>query len=160
MIVSAGLVFVAWLPMTWHQQIIFGTVMVVASILGKRFLHGQRMTYFLMLMSLCATLRYGIWRAVTLYHYLRDPWTTPDWVTAGFMVLLFFAEAYAIIILVLGFVQGIAPLKRPPVPLPQDITEWPTVDVLIPTYNEPLNVVRSAVLAAAAIDWPADRLRV
>jgi hypothetical protein len=54
-IVSAGLVFVAWLPMTWHQQIVFGAVMVAASMLGKRFLHGQRMTYFLMLMSLCAT---------------------------------------------------------------------------------------------------------
>jgi cellulose synthase (UDP-forming) len=160
MIVSAGLVFVAWLPMTWHQQIVFAAVMVVASMLGKRFLHGQRMTYFLILMSLCAALRYGIWRAATLYHYLREPWTTPDWVTAGFMVLLFFAEAFEILILILGFVQNIAPLKRPPVPLPQDITEWPTVDVLIPTYNEPLNVVRSAVLAAAAIDWPQDRMRV
>jgi cellulose synthase (UDP-forming) len=159
-IVSAGLAFVAWLPMTWHQQIIFGAATVLASMLAKRVFHGQRVTYFLMLMSLCATLRYGIWRAVTLYHYLRDPWTAPDWVTAGFMMLLFFAEAYAILILVLGFVQSIAPLKRPPVPLPQDTNEWPTVDVLIPTYNEPLNVVRSAVLAAEAIDWPEDRMRV
>ncbi|MFL5272862.1 MAG: UDP-forming cellulose synthase catalytic subunit, partial [Anaeromyxobacteraceae bacterium] len=30
----------------------------------------------------------------------------------------------------------------------------------IPTYNEPLEVVRATVLAAMALDWPADRLHV
>jgi cellulose synthase (UDP-forming) len=34
------------------------------------------------------------------------------------------------------------------------------VDVFIPTYNEPLEVVRPTVLAALALDWPADKLRV
>jgi cellulose synthase (UDP-forming) len=34
------------------------------------------------------------------------------------------------------------------VPLPDDMSQWPTVDVYIPTYNEPLDVVRDTVLAA------------
>jgi cellulose synthase (UDP-forming) len=37
---------------------------------------------------------------------------------------------------------------------------WPDVDVLIPTYNEPLDVVRSTVLAAMDMDYPADRVKV
>ena len=37
---------------------------------------------------------------------------------------------------------------------------WPEVDLLIPTYNEPLNVVRYTALAAMNIDWPADKLNV
>jgi hypothetical protein len=65
-LVTLGLVSVAWLPMTWQQQIVFGSVIVLAGILAKHFLHAQRVTYFLVLMSLCATLRYGVWRAVTL----------------------------------------------------------------------------------------------
>ncbi|MGS8546825.1 glycosyltransferase, partial [Salmonella enterica] len=41
-----------------------------------------------------------------------------------------------------------------------DTDSWPTVDVYIPTYNEPLTVVSPAVLAAKSMDWPADKLRV
>ena len=45
-------------------------------------------------------------------------------------------------------------------PLPEDPENWPAVDLLIPTYNEPLNVVRYTALAAMNIDWPADKLNV
>jgi cellulose synthase (UDP-forming) len=37
---------------------------------------------------------------------------------------------------------------------------WPAVDLLIPTYNEPLSVVKYTALAAINIDWPADKLNV
>ena len=52
------------------------------------------------------------------------------------------------------------PLRRTPVPLPDDTDMWPAVDLLIPTYNEPLSVVRYTALAAMNIDWPADKLNV
>jgi cellulose synthase (UDP-forming) len=44
--------------------------------------------------------------------------------------------------------------------LPDDRGSWPSVDVYIPSYSEPLEVVRPGVLAALALDWPADKLRV
>src|SRR2546423_12854772 len=44
--------------------------------------------------------------------------------------------------------------------MPHDLASWPSVDVFIPTYNEPLDVVRATILAAASLDWPRDRLRV
>ena len=63
-------------------------------------------------------------------------------------------------ILFLGYLQTLWPLRRTPVPLPDDTDMWPAVDLLIPTYNEPLSVVRYTALAAMNIDWPADKLNV
>ena len=67
---------------------------------------------------------------------------------------------YSFCILALGYVQTLWPLRRTPVPLPEDTYEWPEIDLLIPTYNEPLSVVRYTALAAMNIDWPADKLNV
>ena len=39
-------------------------------------------------------------------------------------------------------------------------SEWPTVDVFIPSYNETLDIVKVTIFAAQAIDWPKDKLRV
>lgn len=63
-------------------------------------------------------------------------------------------------ILVLGYFQVLWPLNRKPVPLPADQRLWPSVDVFIPTYNEPLSVVRTTVLAASVIDWPAGKITI
>lgn len=40
---------------------------------------------------------------------------------------------------------------------PEDL---PTVDVLIATYNEPLDVLERTIIGALALDWPTERLRV
>ena len=89
--------------------------------------------------------------------------TTLEFETLAQAVLgygLLAAEAYTWLIVVLGFIQTAWPLKRAPAPLQGAAQSWPTVDVFIPTYNEPLSVVRPTVLAAMALDWPADRFKV
>ena len=73
---------------------------------------------------------------------------------------LLLAEAYAFVILFLGYFQTIWPLRRAPVALPENSDEWPHIDVLIPTYNEPLDVVRYTALGALNMDWPAEKLHV
>ncbi|HEV3105045.1 MAG TPA: UDP-forming cellulose synthase catalytic subunit, partial [Trinickia sp.] len=70
------------------------------------------------------------------------------------------AETYTWIILALGFIQTAWPLNRTIAALPADPATWPSVDIYIPTYNEPLAVVRPAVFAAQGIDWPTQKLRV
>jgi hypothetical protein len=77
-----------------------------------------------------------------------------------FMVLLLTAETYAFVVLYLGYIQAIRPLRRMPAPLPKELEAWPHVDVLIPTYNEPLSVVRSTAFAAMNIDYPGDKVHV
>src|ERR1700753_4208315 len=76
------------------------------------------------------------------------------------MLILRSAEVYPFIILFLGYIQTARPLRRVPAPMPADIEDWPHVDVLIPTYNEPLLVVRTTAVAAMNIDYPPDKLHV
>src|SRR5262249_1115023 len=83
--------------------------------------------------------------------------TTTDWLLG---TLLVGAELYAFVVLLLGAFQTVHVLERKPARLPADRSTWPTVDVFIPTFNEPLEVVRPTVLAARNLDWPADKLHI
>ncbi len=47
-----------------------------------------------------------------------------------------------------GYFQVVWPLNRQPVPLPEDMAQWPTVDIFVPTYNEDLNVVKNTIYAS------------
>ena len=93
-------------------------------------------------------------------RFFLDPGSVWSLLDAFFIVLLLFAETYAFVILFLGYMQTLWPLRRTPVSLPDDPDLWPAVDLLIPTYNEPLSVVKYTALAAMNIDWPADKLNV
>jgi cellulose synthase (UDP-forming) len=46
------------------------------------------------------------------------------------------------------------------VALPLDDSRWPTVDIYIPTYSEPLEIVSSTMMGALNIDYPSDKFRV
>ena len=114
---------------------------------------GRRTQHFLMALSALISLRYIHWRITETIE--------PDgFIQAFFMVGLLLAELYAIVALLLGYFQMAWPLERKPAPLPADPDTWPTVDVFIPSYNESLDLVRPTVLAALAMDWPADRFNV
>ncbi len=76
------------------------------------------------------------------------------------MLILISAEAYTILIMVLGYLQTMRPLRRMPIRLPSDDAKWPHVDVLISTYNEPLSLVSYTALAANNIDYPPAKLHV
>jgi cellulose synthase (UDP-forming) len=62
--------------------------------------------------------------------------------------------------MLLGYMQTAWPLRRAPIAMPPDVSKWPDVDVLIPTYNEPLSLVRYTALAALNIDYPPEKLHV
>lgn len=147
---------VIWLiistPLTEGQQLFFGVVGFGAAMFLRK-LPGRYVTQILIVLSLVASTRYLYWRVF-------DTMTFNTWGNAFFGTGLFLAELYAWIVLVLGYFQTAWPLERKPVPLPEDSTQWPTVDVFIPSYNEPLSVVRNTVYAAMAIDWPRDKINI
>ena len=62
--------------------------------------------------------------------------------------------------MVLSYFQVSWVLDRKPYPLPKDTSLWPSVDIFIPSYNEPLEVVKPCLLAALDLDWPKDKLKV
>jgi cellulose synthase (UDP-forming) len=62
------------------------------------------------------------------------------------------AELYAISGVNSRLLSDITSYHRKPLPFPPIIKDWPAVDVFIPTYNEPLDVVRTTILAMQALD--------
>lgn len=162
-ILSVGAIvfyFLAVLPLTWPQQAVCGLLLLLMGLAVARSSDSYLVTLTLMLMSMFCTFRYGYWRISTTVQFFRDPANHWGALDAFFIISLILAEVYAFLILVLGYFQCIWPLRRAPVALPDDEDEWPHVDVLIPTYNEPLDVVRYTALGALNIDWPADKLHV
>ncbi len=99
------------------------------------------------------TVRYLWWRGV--YTIYAD-----DWLSLFLMLVLFSAEIYSAIIHILGSFVNVSPLKRPELTLsdlPKD-TKLPTVDILIPSYNEELYILNTTVRAALNMNYPKDKL--
>src|SRR5215469_5584139 len=152
--------FLAVLPLTWPQQAVCGLLTLLIALAVARSSDSYLITLTLMIMSVFCTFRYAYWRISTTVLFFRDPANHWGALDAFFIVSLIGAECYAFVILMLGYFQCIWPLRRAPVALPEEEDEWPHIDVLIPTYNEPLDVVRYTALGALNIDWPADKRHV
>jgi cellulose synthase (UDP-forming) len=146
-----ALIFIT-LPMDAVQQAILTGFGIVAFLVINRS-KTRRAGLVLVVLSLVVTARYLFWRAADTLQF--------DGFFQSFLCLgLVAAEVYASILLLLSYMQTAYPLDRKPVPLPLDPTDWPTVDVYVPSYNEALSLVRPTVLAALHMDWPRDKMNV
>jgi cellulose synthase (UDP-forming) len=154
------LIFAAVLDLTWQHQLVLAALTLALAAWVDRSSKSYQVTLTLLLLSVYSTVRYGVWRVSSVVGFFRNPGTHWSWLDAFFICLLLLAECYAFAVLVLGYLQMLWPLRRAPVPLPDDPEDWPAVDLLIPTYDEPLSVVRFTALAAMNIDWPAEKLNV
>ncbi|QGZ58919.1 UDP-forming cellulose synthase catalytic subunit [Paraburkholderia acidiphila] len=151
---AAALLFTS--AMTVHlalsKQWVFAILCMGAALALSR-MRGRVLTVSLVALSVFISLRYLYWRVTQTLSFTNS-------LDRTFGYLLLLAEGYAVLMLLCSYFQTLWPLHRRPAPLPADTSDWPTVDVYIPTYNEPLDVVRQSVLAATLLDWPADKLRV
>ncbi|MBA4286588.1 MAG: cellulose synthase catalytic subunit (UDP-forming) [Xanthomonadaceae bacterium] len=141
-------------PTTLGWQFTAGALAVLVAILLPR--RSRLMLLLLMALSIAFSTRYLYWRYTETLP-IGPAHTVLDLVLA---IGLIAAETYAYLILLLGYFQVMWPLQRRPVPLPENPDQWPMVDIYIPTYNEPLSVVKPTVLAALEMDWPQDRIKV
>ena len=107
---------------------------------------------FLTLGSLIV-LRYIYWRATS---------TLPSWnepLSFGIGIILFVAELYCVLFLVINLVISIDPLKRDRArQLPN--YALPSVDVFVPSYNEDEDILAMTLSAARLMDYPAEKLTV
>ncbi|WP_442949025.1 UDP-forming cellulose synthase catalytic subunit [Nostoc sp.] len=144
----------------WQQ----GLVAVFLVLLGQLVIHAefqeesseisQYYHLFLVWLSMVTTLRYLFYR--TSYTLNFD-----GWLNSIACMLLFLAELYAILTLVLAYFQTLKIQERQPVNLtniPEQ--EWFKVDIYIPTYNEDVEIVRKTAVAALACDYAADKKKV
>jgi len=155
--------FLAVVSLDWQQQAVMGLLVVGIALALAAATDSNLVTLMLIALSMFSTFRYGYWRVVQIGHFFRilaHPFRVANVVDAFFIFSLLGAEAFAFGILFLGYFQTIWPLRRPPAALPEDVDEWPHIDVLIPALNEPLEVVRFTALGALNMDWPPEKLHV
>ncbi|MBT9282300.1 MAG: glycosyltransferase [Hydrogenibacillus schlegelii] len=108
--------------------------------------------------------------AQAVYFVWRVGWTLvgyfPDLI---FSLILLLAEAIGIGTAIVFWLQmGVYERKAAELRRREPFDGWyptpdggpPTVDVLIPTYNEPLEVLKRTLVAARTLDYPKDRLTV
>lgn len=139
-------------PFGYLAQLMFICLLLVIAML-VRHMPGRFPTLMLIVLSTIISCRYLWWRYTSTLNW-ND---TTDLV---FGVILLAAETYSWFVLILGYIQTSWPLQRKPANLPANARHWPTVDLLIPTYNEDLSVVRTTVMAALGLDWPRECLRI
>jgi cellulose synthase (UDP-forming) len=152
LVATAVLIVATITPLGLRAQMVAGgSVFVIALVLRKR--SASWVSQLLTLLSVAVSARYIWWRITATLDF-------DNALDGAFGTLLLLAELYAFVILLLGAFQTVGTLDRRPVKLGADRSRWPTVDVFIPTYNEPLDVVRPTLLAALSLDWPRDKLRV
>ena len=106
-----------------------------------------------LLLAAFITLRYWMFRSFESLLFVSF------WDSLG-MMLLYLAETYGILIYFLGMFVSAWPLNREPVPLSGDPDSWPTVDVFIPTYNEPPEIVMTTAIACTQLDYPREKLNI
>jgi cellulose synthase (UDP-forming) len=148
-------------PLEIWQQGLVAVVLIAISWLIVQVEHSQDdphtseyLHLFLIWLSVITTLRYFYYR--TAYTLNFD-----GWVDSFFSVLLYGAEFYAVIGLLLAYFQTLKLKERTPVPLEmRPIEQWFKVDIYIPTYNEDVEIVRKTAIAALAVDYPAHLKRV
>ncbi|MDQ0561990.1 cellulose synthase (UDP-forming) [Rhizobium mesoamericanum] len=107
-------------------------------------------------------LRYMVWRFVeTVLPFPNDD---PGfyWVWFLFVVeILAVFEVVLFLILMSRSVDRSAEADRLALAFfDRDVDELPTVDIFIPTYNEPLDVLERTIIGALSLDYPADKLKV
>ena len=140
-------------PMNAEDQYIFGLCMIGACFLLSNISRKHFISVILILVSVTMSTRYMYFRATQTLAFDSLIEAICGWI-------LFFAECYVYIILLLSSFQISWALKRETVPMPEDISKWPTVDVYVPTYNESLEIVRDTVLAAQCLEYPQDKIKV
>lgn len=157
---SAVAVACCTVRLSWPVQMVLASGILLLALGLHRASSGYRTTLFLVALSCYATGRYAVWRVRTVSGVVHGHRSHPAWVDVALVILLLAAETYTILNLGLGYLQMVWPLRRSPVPLPGDTSLWPMVDLLIPTLDEPLHIVKYTALAALHLDWPPERLNV
>ena len=115
----------------------------------------SNMTLRFVVLSIAGTfvLRYWLWRLFETLPSFEDP------VSLAAALVLFAAESFTVAIFFLTALINSDPVD-PPKPAPVRLEDVPTVDILIPSYNESEELLAVTLAAATRINYPAEKKRV
>jgi cellulose synthase (UDP-forming) len=152
-ILFATLLPVAALDVGLEGQVWLAGLVVLAILTANLFEFGGFARLMVMLLAAFISVRYHAWRI----FYTLPPVGAPGFIPG---LLVYLAEVLTFVSFLLGLFVNIRPVQsrmsaiRLPA-LPPD--QVPTVDVYVPTYNEEPELLRTTLLAATQIDYPAGR---
>lgn len=156
------LLYFVHLPMTqWTQGISAFALLLVLYVIMQRMdrleAHQARQIKFFRVLAIFlaayVSLRYFSWRINYTISY-HDPLSLIG------AILLLGAEIYGLVIYMVGAFVNAYPIHRAVPKLPDDPDKLPTVDILIPTYNEDPELLELTLLAATQIRYPRERFKV
>lgn len=100
-------------------------------------------------------LRYFVWRTTNTIPPSHDLFSF----IPGLM--LYGAELYAMLMFIISVFIVVDPMRRKVVPLQEDKKEeLPSVDVLVPTYDEPPYILAATLSAAKRMRYPSEKLKI
>lgn len=152
------LIAVAFLPMDASAQTFAAIVLLALLWICRVAADGEHQNTFRLLALVIGgfiTLRYLAWRGTYTIH-------AADTLSLIAVLLLFGAEIYSSAIHFLGGLVNVTPLRRPLLSMAQMPQEMniPTVDVMIPSYNEDPELLEVTLRAARMMRYPQDRVRI
>lgn len=149
-LITGGVVYLSAIKVDLQNQGLLALLALILLWRVRRLPHlGLWRITFLVLAGFLS-LRYLFWRTFTTLGF-DDPLSFIAALT------LYSAECYGISMWFLNAFTNARLIVRP---TPPQIMDWPSVDVYVPTYNEPEEIVKLTLTAAKAIDYPRHLLNV
>lgn len=151
--VFACLVYLSGLRVDFNTQAYISIALLACLILLRPMARFGFWHVLFMIISSFIVLRYFSWRIT----YTLVPEDIPSYVGA---ITLFLAELYGGLMFFLSIFVNIRPLHRNPTPLPANQSYWPSVDVIIPCFDEPFELVKTTLAAARNINYTTRKLNI
>ncbi len=152
-ILSGSLLYLVNLRIDVYGQAFVTLALLVSLQLLRNFKYHAFVRVLFIAISSFLVLRYFFWRINYTLSY-HDFWSFIG------TIVLFLAELYGVLMFFFSAFVNIRPLRRKSIPLPADKSLWPTIDIIIPSYDEPVELVKITLAAATNIDYPTDKLKI
>ena len=137
-------------PTSISGQAFLGVVAVVAVAVLKPFASHLVPRFLLLATATVIILRYWLWRVI---ETIPEPSISVAFLVAMILLLV---ETYSILVFLLNAFISADPTVRPfPPQVPPE--KLPTVDILVPSYNEPVEMLSVTLAAAKNMIYPSDK---
>lgn len=138
---------------SFRVQVAISIVLVFTMMFLKLFRSSRASRTAFLMIATFMVLRYLVWRVLYTVEYT-------EWVSFTCAVVLLLAELYGITVALCSSVVNLCPLDRRPVPLPFDEEAFPTVDVMVPSYNESVDLLETTLMGAVQMNYPKSKMKV
>ena len=150
---AVPIVLLVSIPLSTTGQAFFGLVGVGCVVILKPFSRSIMPRFLLLAFATLVVLRYWFWRVL---ETLPAPSLSVPFIVA---LLLLAVETYSILVFLLNAFVSADPTERE---MPPQVTSehLPTVDILVPSYNEPTEMLSITLAAAKNMIYPIGKRRV